>query len=147
PGFAPYLNMCTTDSCDLDANRCVHVVSDPTCTPCTEANPLKCGPRCQTSCRDGRCSDMPPICADNSACTTDKCDDTLGCVHTPVNCDDNNPCTADACDAVLGCTNTATPGCMPCSVDTCNDNDLCTDDTCDGPNCVHTPKEKFDAIL
>jgi len=125
-------NVCTTDSCDLDANRCVHIVPDPMCTPCTGSDPFECGPRCQTSCAAGRCQEVGPDCNDAVACTTDACDPTTGCTHT-ANCDDKDACTADACDPALGCTHTASPdapGCEPCSAEVCNDDDPCTTDGC-----------------
>jgi hypothetical protein len=113
-------NVCTDDSCDLDANRCMNEVSDETCTPCAGADPFECGPRCSTRCAAGRCEDAPAT----------------------VQCEDDNPCTVDACDPTTGCTH------VPLVDDTtCDDDDPCTDDTCDPAiGCSHTPKTSFDAI-
>src|SRR5262249_20107616 len=66
-------------------------------------------------------------CSDTDACTDDRCDSELGCVHTPTNCNDNDPCTDDSCDTVTGCKHT------PVNTD---DHNACTDDSCDTSNGV-----------
>ena len=73
-----------------------------------------------------------PRCDDGNACTTDVCVST-GCLHPPKSCDDGNACTADSCNPAVGCTNALIPG-LP---DTDGDGvpDAC--DTCANPeDCV-----------
>ena len=46
-------------------------------------------------------------CADESACTTDRCNATTkACEHVTPSCDDGDACTEDACTAAQGCTST-----------------------------------------
>ena len=78
-------------------------------------------------------------CEDKNLCTTDICDQLLGCTHAfnTNSCDDGNPCTtSDTCN--LG-------NCVGGPPPNCSDGDACTADTCN-PSCpitldpcVHTP--------
>ena len=63
----------------------------------------------------------------------------IACVEDG-DCDDCNVCTTDTCDQVLGCTSTAIPGCDPCaSAGDCADGNPCTDDVCDCGACQNPP--------
>jgi len=63
------------------------------------------------------------VCNDSSVCTSDHCDQLLGCVYdTTLFCNDNNLCTTDVCDNVTGCVNTNI---------VCNDSDVCNLGYCD----------------
>ncbi len=83
---------------------------------------------------DGTDKNCPEGCDDGDACTTDKCDVSLGCQHTATTCDDSNACTLDTCASATGCVH------EPLDVTSCSDNDLCTDDACvPAVGCVHEP--------
>lgn len=115
----------------------------------TLGTPVSCD-GCSKFCRNENCND-------NSVCTADSCDPTLGCRHvaapngtscsdgrncngaevcnfglciagTPINCSDGNPCTVDPCVEPGGCLHLPSlPGI------TCTDNNACTvGDVCDG---------------
>lgn len=93
---------CTSDSCDEATSACVSTPLD-------------------TSCDDG------------IACNgTETCDPTLDCQPgEPLVCDDGNDCTTDFCDDIVGCTVEHTTG--PCD----DDGDTCTDDVCGDGVCTH----------
>jgi hypothetical protein len=56
----------------------------------------------------------------------------------PLDCNDNNVCTTDACDDVLGCVHTPIAGCEPCTIASdCNDANFCTTDACVNGVCEH----------
>jgi hypothetical protein len=120
-------NVCTAESCDLDANLCKFPLVDDTCTPCTGGDPFECGPRCMTACEAGRCADVVPNCDDADVCTNDACDATAGCTHTP---------------------RTDLPECRTCTDAGCVDDDPCTDDRCDdaGASCTHPQKTSYDSL-
>ena len=62
-------------------------VGQPNGTLCTD------GSACTQidSCRGGVCvGSSPLICDDNNPCTADRCDVTLGCVHSPISCNLRN---------------------------------------------------------
>jgi hypothetical protein len=88
-------------------------------------------------------------CDDDNACTTDQCDESVGCLNLPTGtgtpcahpcftspicangqcidastaapCEDGQACTIDACDLPMGCTHTLLP-----EGATCEDGDACT---------------------
>ncbi len=74
-------------------------------------------------------------CTDGSACTLDLCEN-LACTHQPLDCDDNNFCTSESCDDDIGCLYEKVPGC--CQVDNdCGDSDLCTYEWCQDSTCQY----------
>jgi len=141
-------NECTDDSCD-PARGCVYSNNSNSCDD---------GQACSTNdrCVDGVCKgDSNVDCDDHNICTTDRCDDSLGCVHInnaaacddgnactdndqchqglcrgeEISCDDDNVCTTDRCDAQTGCTHEN-------NSDPCDDGNACTaGDTCSGGQC------------
>ncbi len=77
------------------------------------------------------CLHEPIGCNDFDACTRDSCDAASGCVFDPLDCNDGNACTSDRCDAALGCRNTDVSA-------ACDDSDVCTTDSCDpATGCVN----------
>ena len=96
------------------------------------------------------------LCDDNDLCTDkDKCvagdGDSLKCTGDPQNCDDDNPCTSDACDEDIGCVFVTLADATPCESsedpcavagkceagecvgatgNKCADDNPCTDDGC-----------------
>ncbi|NUN15951.1 MAG: hypothetical protein HUU55_20180, partial [Myxococcales bacterium] len=134
-------NACTDDSCD-PAIGCVFT---PNSSPCNDNN------ACTSSdfCQQGSCSGgTAVVCNDESACTTDMCNTSIGCVFTAISCDDNHPCTDDGCLPTSGCTHSFNSGpcqdgnactsndfcqqgeCISGQPTQCNDNNICTDDSC-----------------
>lgn len=79
---------CTFDRCDLSVGRCRHVTDD---TSCQDA--LHCNGR-EVCVRGVGCRPGPPVtCADDTACTVDRCvEATRSCVHEPRDLDgDGDP--------------------------------------------------------
>ncbi len=115
-------NICTVDSCDLDANECVHVNQD---VPCDDAD------LCTVSdiCVEGVCTGGEAV-----VCEGDPCADSVTCVPAEgcvaawlpegAECDDGNPCTeSSACDADHSCVGANEKLCddsNPCTADSCN---------------------------
>eukprot|EP00899_Mesostigma_viride_P017134 jgi/Mesvir1/25421/Mv25775-RA.3 len=133
PGTPPSCDdsiACTTDSCDGDQNKCVHVTENARCSDGLFCNGVE---TCDAAegCKPG----TPPSCDDSIACTTDSCDgDQNKCVHVTENarCSDGLFCNGvETCDAAEGCK----PGTPP----SCDDSIACTTDSCDGDQnkCVH----------
>ncbi len=120
-------NVCTNDVCDT-ALGCIFIHN---LAPCSDGNNCTLEDFClQGTCRAGQ----PRNCADTNPCTTDSCDQVLGCrnLNNTFPCNDNNACTtSDTCAAGV-CRGTPM---------TCNDNVPCTDDSCAGGVCVHTPRD------
>ena len=79
------------------------------------------------TCSGGLCQPgTPPVCDDGNPCTTDSCDQVLGCrqVNNTDPCTDGNACTTgDVCSA---------GACQPGGPLTCDDGLACTSDSCDG---------------
>lgn len=94
---------CTVDSCDPTNGQCAHtaivcddndvcngIFSCDNSTGCVvDSAPIVC--ELETECNlascdalSGECSYNTRVCDDSNACTTDTCDDNLGCVFTPV---------------------------------------------------------------
>jgi hypothetical protein len=103
-------NVCTLDSCNEEADRCVH---------------------------NGDASKAGQSCDDASVCTSgDVCDSGGGCIGTPIHCDDGDDyCTADSCNPTSGCVFTTVVEnltCMSCmdGVDNEGDGDADLED-CD----------------
>ncbi|MBI5536082.1 MAG: hypothetical protein HY898_25400 [Deltaproteobacteria bacterium] len=162
-GCIPGAPACTSDNiactvdCDEVAQACSYTPDNSLCPAgqfCIPAlNGCKAGTPCSgdTECNDGKqCNGVetcvnslcqagtPMDCADTVACTTDTCDDALGCVHTPKDsvCDDADFCTGvETCSATLGCVSGTPPSCadtIPCTLDLCS--------TSLG-KCIHTPDD------
>ena len=80
-------------------------------------------------------------CNDGDACTdSDKCEagdgDALECLGAPVDCDDGNSCTTDSCDEEVGCLFEDKTDGTPCSEDgTCQDGDCVCDADCGNKEC------------
>jgi hypothetical protein len=118
---------CTVDTCSDTQGGCVSAPNDAVCSDGMACNGVEicsltsgCMPGTVLNCNDG------------NACTTDSCDNSLGCQHTNVSCDDGNACTTDSCNATAGCTHGALY---------CNDNNECTTDSCNvSTGCVYTAK-------
>ncbi len=142
---------CLVGTCDSSTGDC-ETDPRPNGTTCDD------GQACSTNdhCQDGVCTgDSQLDCDDDNVCTTDTCDDTLGCVHAynqapcddgnactendtceqgfcsgdAVDCDDGNVCTTDSCDPQAGCDHAN-------NTDPCEDGDDCTvGDTCQDGGC------------
>jgi MYXO-CTERM domain-containing protein len=128
-------NPCTDDSCVPATGDCAFV---PNTLPCDD------GADCTLNdgCVGGVCTGTPLQCDDNIACTTDSCQEGVGCQYAPADasCDDGNPCTADTCSAVLGCQFAPVAG--PCeNGDPCTVGDACQEGLC----VAGTPKTCDDA--
>lgn len=153
---------CTRDGCSA-ATGCSHSVLAG--FTCDDGARCTLDDRCDAA---GRCVGRADRCDDGNPCTTDACDEVVGCVHAaqegttcvledlcsealcragecvavrPTVCDDGNPCTIDACDGALGCVNL--PTLSPCCIgatSVCDDGNPCTDDLCDPETgaCAHT---------
>eukprot|EP00899_Mesostigma_viride_P008313 jgi/Mesvir1/17483/Mv25040-RA.5 len=125
---------CTTDSCDEDQNRCVHVAED---APCSDG--LFCNGEETCDAAKGCVAGTPPDCGDGVACTTDSCDeDQNTCVHVVEDapCSDGLFCNGEeTCDAAKGCVAGTPPD--------CGDGVACTTDSCDEDQntCVHVAKD------
>jgi len=164
-----------TDSCNdgvCVAGQCVAKAKDGKCEDgdlctlgdwcvqgkCMSGAPLDCSlltDSCKTGiCVSGVCKGEPKPgmdCDDGIACTVDKCDPALGCLHTAdvAPCDDGNPCTEDQCvPGAGGCVNNSVSlpcedgnlcsvgdacidgGCEPGTPKDCSDGSVCTDDSC-----------------
>ena len=145
---------CTTTVCDGKMGKCgaVFAVDGKNCdadgSVCTNGD----------ACGGGLCKAGALVeCDDKNPCTSDSCDNKLGCLHIAnslacdadgsvctVNdictdkvcvagakkvCDDGNVCTDDACDKVTGCVTAA-------NVAVCNDGNACTNgDVCGAGKC------------
>jgi hypothetical protein len=143
-------NVCTSDLCQPDTG-CQHEFNS---APCNDGNTCTANDTCATgTCQGGKVLS----CDDSNDCTTDSCNQLVGCVYTqnagacddldpcteedactggvcvgPLakDCNDSNPCTDDICIPMAGCShqNNQSP---------CNDNNLCTqNDKCAKGQCV-----------
>src|SRR5688500_11933909 len=109
-------NLCTIDTCNVDAGTCQHVPPTGACAVAADCN-------------------------DGIDCTVDPCT-ACACVHTPdvgccmdaADCDDSNRCTSDIC---IAATHTCSYANNPAA---CNDSNDCTIDTCVADKCTNTPK-------
>ena len=146
-------DVCSNDSC-APATGCLHEFNT---APCSD------GDLCTVndSCLAGACLGGKSLsCDDGNQCTSDSCNQLVGCVYTdnagacddldpcteedacsggvcvgtaPKDCDDGNPCTDDVCTPMAGCShnNNQNP---------CNDNNICTvNDQCAKGQCVPGP--------
>lgn len=120
------------------ADECHEQTFDPSrgCVETVRSDGAACGQSnaclVNATCQAGQCVGAPLACDDGSACTTDACDPSRGCLHDTVTCAaSTNPCLASACDAQLGCV--ATP-----VIDgtTCGANDCQTANVCFSGQCV-----------
>ncbi len=144
-------DICTDDSCDPERG-CQHAFNSALCDD---------GQTCSQNdrCQEGRCGGVPvENCDDGNACTTDTCQDGVGCVHLPntaacddgdacttndacaqgtcrggpaLSCDDGNACTDDSCSPVSGCTHAFNTAACD-DGDACTTNDACAEGTCRG---------------
>ncbi len=151
-------NGCTDDGCDLGRNVCAFVPNAVACddgNACTAADvcqggacrgtaivcpspglclaPAGCDP--VLGCRFTRiagCCEVAADCADDNACTEERCDvATNRCVSTVVACSRPSVCLTPAgCDPVLGCRFTRIAGCCEAAAD-CVDANACTEERCD----------------
>lgn len=127
---------CTHDSCDSDAEACIHEPDDELCDDGAWCNGA------ETCDQDAGCqSGDAPNCNDSVGCTDDSCnEDEDRCEHVPDHsyCDDELWCNgAETCDQELDCQAGEEPD--------CNDLIDCTNDTCkeDEDRCDHTPDDAF----
>ena len=101
---------CTTDWCDPETG----CVNEPqTGGECLDGNACTFGDHCDA----GECVGAPLNCDDDNPCTTELCDEALGCQYefTQDPCDDGNPCTwGDTC---LGGQCVGLPGICQCQKD------------------------------
>lgn len=83
------------------------------------------------TCQAGQCVGATRSCDDGSACTTDACDPSRGCLNEPVTCaPSSNPCLASACDAQLGCVATAVVDGTSCGSNDCETAHVCFSGQC-----------------
>ncbi|HOX42295.1 MAG TPA: proprotein convertase P-domain-containing protein [Myxococcota bacterium] len=124
---------CTFDTCDENADTCLHDEGLAEGRPCDDGDFCSLGETCLAgACQGG----VPNPCDDGDPCTADACDQLAGaCTHDPAGangtaCDDGSYCTvADACqDGVcLGGSPRECGDPNPCTVDACNEiSDQCT---------------------
>ncbi len=73
-------NSCTADSCDDDADQCVHDPVPLNGTACDD------GSACTDAdvCTNGTCTGTAITCSDGNPCTSDTCNPSSGCVYTPI---------------------------------------------------------------
>ncbi len=112
------VNPCKSGECQEPGGTCAET-NLPNGTPCGPDESL-----CfeVPVCSGGECQPAVPVnCNDDNACTTDSCNEEVGCTHTPIDCDDGDACTNDSCNPVNGCQTSDV---------NCNDNNTCTDDLC-----------------
>lgn len=116
--------ICTKDTCNSVTGACENTYFT---GPCDDGNPCTAGETCNTG---GVCGNGTTVtCSDGIACTTDYCQQGVGCVFAPIDsaCNDQNLCTQDLCLPGSGCQHP--PVTIPTS---CDDNSACTSgDTCD----------------
>ncbi|MCC6621661.1 MAG: HYR domain-containing protein [Deltaproteobacteria bacterium] len=109
------------DSCTI-ADQCTGGVCGGTAKTCEAPGPCLAAGTCDPT--TGECVPVPledgTACDDGKACSEDdRCAAGL-CVGTSAVCNDDNPCTTDACDDEVGCTYAARVG------EACDDGDLCS---------------------
>ncbi len=122
-------NPCTDDTCNPETG-CKYAANT---APCDDGVPCTVADFCaNSSCTSGNNKD----CDDQSACTTDSCDQVTGeCVHSAIVCDDGVGCTQDSCAPATGCIFTQV-------FSLCSDADNCTFDACDpAVDCFHLPRD------
>ena len=123
-------NPCTQNTCNPITGEC-------RLTSINEQLPCNIGEKCKTNtvCSDGTCDGNSIICNDQNTCTSDTCDNTIGCVFVKLNlvaCNDDDPCTlADMC---------ANGVCNSVKL-VCDDGIPCTSDACSLGNCTYTPQD------
>ncbi len=122
---------CTWDACDAFSG-CTHspkadgdVCADASCSGLVH--------NAANTCLSGVCVPGGQLsCADNTLCTDDACDPSVGCTHTAntAACSDGNLCTVgDVCGGGV---------CLPGAASNCDDGNLCSVDACDpSGGCQH----------
>jgi hypothetical protein len=95
-------------------------------SPCNDGNSCTVNDHCF----DGSCLGDTAICSDDNPCTTDVCNEEIGCLFPPANiaCDDGDPCSAlDFCEEGE-CKGGPAPPCgddNPCTLDFCQSGKGC----------------------
>ncbi len=141
-GFAPSTQVCRpavgacdrTETCPGDAPACPEDAAQPDGEACDDGQFCTVGDRCEAgTCR----SAGPRDCADESACTVDRCEEaSRQCVH------DSAPLEGTACDDGNACTEKDTCAAGTCGgrAKRCDDGDPCTADICAASGaCEHPP--------
>ncbi len=119
-------NQCTDDSC-IAGQGCLNPASAPgsSCDDgvnCTESD------ACTGA---GSCAGVAVVCDDANGCTTEACNEALGCVAVAIDdgtvCDDGSSCTGDGTCTAGECVGalTCSDG-NPCSVESCEDDECST---------------------
>jgi len=125
-GAVPCLDTvdCTDDACDDEADTCANRPNHELCS-----DGMACNGAEQCDLRAGCIPAAPLYCNDESACTVDSCDDTMGCVYTVRDLDGDgftaSSCGGEDCDDDPRYGPTIYPG----AVEDCGNR---RDDNCDG---------------
>jgi len=126
---------CTLDICSEAARACVSIPQDSACSNSVQCDGTeRCDPANSTN-ATGCVAGTPLDCDDRFACTTDSCQEGVGCVHTPVHslCGNAQFCDGDELCAP-GTPGANAAGCIAGTPVQCDDNIQCTTDTCDEVN-------------
>ncbi len=133
---------CTLDVCDV-LGGCIHQAQSG--GACDDGNPCTSGETCGLGPAGVKCfGGTATNCNDNNICTTDSCDQVLGCVHGAVancctsaaQCDDGQSCTLDTCDATSGKCSHTTPKGTCCSDSDCTPANVCEIAYCQANVCA-----------
>ena len=163
-------NVCTADSCTLDAGGCFNKPTDAGCDdgePCTsddQCDPatgvcepgkaLECdddNPCTNDGCSGGTCffdtGSEGAACSDGDACTVkDHCTGGECESGGPMACDDGNPCTKDSCHQAAGCIKTKLADGTACSDgDPLTEGDQCFQAACAAGPTFHGWPDALDA--
>lgn len=119
-------------------DECHEQTFDPSrgCVETVRADGASCGQSnaclVNATCQAGQCVGATLACDDGSACTTDACDPSRGCLHETVTCAlSTNPCLASACDAQLGCVATPVVDGTSCGGNDCQTAHVCVSGQCE----------------
>lgn len=121
----------------VSTDDCHEQTFDPTrgCVEVVRADGTSCGQGdvclVNATCQAGHCVGALRSCDDGSACTTDACDPSRGCLHETVTCaTSTNPCLAAACDARLGCVAEPVADGISCGANDCETAHVCFSGQC-----------------
>ena len=128
--------VCCTSRCDGVCQAC-NLTGNGTCMTVPNQTPCPDSDLCNGTeiCMSGQCLGGEPLnCINNNACTTDRCNPQVGCIHDPLvdgtSCSNGNPC--DGNETCLR------GNCAVGPPRDCDDHNLCTEDSCDPlDGCVH----------